>query len=174
MDKFAKFRRTDVPAKALRVGRGKHPYRSLPFIGKGGEASFWSVPARGGYFGGYKTGEAMAYAFLKANRSDDATGPNAMLANIVEAFMCRFEDEGGAAASRAARRSNANDGMSALRGQWVGFFNTLAHWIAVSAKQSGGLLDAVPMQRFVDDANAGLSFDESAYMKSLYSDMEGD
>jgi hypothetical protein len=173
MDKFKNFRRTDISVKPLRMGRGRHPYHSLPFVGKGGEASFWALPATGGYFGGYKAGEAMALAFVKATRDRPDVVASTFLTTVAEAFMCRFEEEGGIKAARSARASNANDGMPALRGQWAGFFNTLHHWLAISAKQLGGGLDAVSMQRFVDDANDGLGFDMAAYMKSLYSG-EGD
>lgn len=173
MDRFNNFRRMDVNARPLRMRRGKHPYLSLPFVGKG-EAGYWSVPASGGYFGGYKTGEAMAHAFFKVVRDDSATHSNTYLAAVVEAFMCRFEQEGGASVSRSARASNANDGMPALRGQWVGFFNTVMHWASIGVKRYGGGLDAVSMQALVDDANAGLGFDMAAFMKMLHSEHEGD
>ena len=48
--------------------------RRLPFVGNehtlGKDFSYWNIPASGGYFGGNKTGEAVAYMLLKHLREN--------------------------------------------------------------------------------------------------------
>jgi len=145
------------------------PFLQLPFVGSRGTKRtkrFWDVPATGGYFGGYKTGEAMALAFLKFLRADESEYPNYQLTQIVESFMVRFEEEGGEAMVDR-RISDWSTSFDSLRGQHVGFFNTLSVWLAAAAKNLGPRLDNLTEQELVRRANAGLKFDSAAYIAEL-------
>lgn len=151
-----------------RKPRSKPSFSSLPFVAGSSsdvDAPNWNVYAAGGYFGGYETGEAMAMSFLKFLREEKSDYP-VYLTGIVESFMVRFEQEGGKA-MKDRSPSEWSDGFDSLRGQYVGFFNTLSHWLVASAKYLGGNLDQVSEQDLVRRANAGLGFDHVAHMASL-------
>lgn len=152
--------------------RSKYPYFRLPFVGgwkdKSVEAQHWALPASGGYFGGYQTGEAMAHAFLKYLREDrGGDGATSHLTSIVESLMIRFEEEGGQAMNRRRNRDHRTASFNSFRGQYVGFFNTIAVWLAASAKQIDGQLDAMDEAGITQRANEGLRFDECAYMAEV-------
>jgi hypothetical protein len=159
--------KTTNPIK--RKTRGKPGFRSLPFVAGWRTESAspcWNVPASGGYFGGYETGEAMAQAFLKFLRDEQGDFPAYWLTGIAESFMVRFEQEGGRAMKDRSPCSGS-DGFEAFRGQYCGFFNTVSQWLAASAKHLGSNLDRLTEQDLVRRANAGLGFDHVAYMASL-------
>ena len=102
-----------TPNPIKRKTRGKPGFRRLPFVAGWRTESAspcWNVPASGGYFGGYETGEAMAQAFLKFLREEKGDFPAYWLTGIVESFMTRFEQEGG-----KARRSGASIAASSTR-----------------------------------------------------------
>lgn len=154
------------PARPLkRKTRGQSGIRRLPFVaGKRTDcaAPFWSVPATGGYFGGYETGVAMAHAFLKFLRTSDDCFYVHWLTSIARSFMVRFEQEGGQAMqSRPFCECSAE--FSSLRGQYCGFFGTVSQWLATSARNLGADLDRLTEQDLLACANAGLGFDDAAY-----------
>lgn len=127
---------------------GHTPFHRLPFVGR----TAWQVPATGGYFGGYATGEAMALSFLHYLRAGNDDLPETRLAQIVTAF--------------AAHLAEADDsGRDSVRGQAIGFCNTLSGWLTRAARQWGDTL--APPRDLVRRANAGLGFDEAAYLASL-------
>lgn len=149
--------------------RGKPDFHQLPFVADGRVESaspYWHIPASGGYFGGYETGEAMAHAFLKFLREEQSTCPTYWMTGIVESFMIHFESEGGLAMQRR-RASEWSDEFTSFRGQYTGFINTLSQWLTVAAKQLGSSLDSLTEQDMVNRANAGLGFDHVAYRATL-------
>lgn len=160
------------PTPIKRKTRGKTGFRRLPFVaGRHSKSAnpFWNIPASGGYFGGYETGEAMALAFLKFLREEDSNIPSYWLTKIAESFMCRWEQEGGS--DMAERRHlNHSDGFDSIRGQYVGFFNTLSQWLSAAAKGMGSNLDRMTERELVARANMGLGFNHIAYMASLSDD----
>lgn len=86
-----------APSPIKRKTRGKPGFRRLPFVAERrteAAAPCWNVPASGGYFGDYETGEAMAQAFLKFLSGEQRDFPAYWLTGIVESFMVRFEQEG--------------------------------------------------------------------------------
>jgi hypothetical protein len=100
-------------AKLKRKSRAESGFARLPFIGGSGPDRCWNIPATGGYFGGYETGEAMAQAYLKMQRSSARTSP-CFLTAIVASFMARFEKEGGT--EMGARRERWSEGYESFRG----------------------------------------------------------
>lgn len=160
--------KTPTPIKCKT--RGKPGFRRLPFVAglrSESAAPCWNVPASGGYFGGYETGEAMAQAFLKFLHEEPDDLPSYWLTDIVQSFMVRFEQEGGKAMADRSPCSERSETFQAFRGQYCGFFNTVSQWLAASAKHLGSNLDRITEQDLVHRANAGLSFDHVAYMASL-------
>jgi len=159
------------PSQPLkRKPRVKHGFRRLPFVAgwrTDSDTPCWHVPASGGYFGGYETGEAMAQAFLKFLREEQSDFPATWLTGIAESFMTRFEQEGVKAMADRKPMSEWSDSFDSFRGQYVGFFNTISQWLSASAKHLGSNLDRIEEQDLVRRANAGLGFDHVAYMASL-------
>ncbi|MCW5879711.1 MAG: hypothetical protein KIS91_02070 [Anaerolineae bacterium] len=159
-----------APRPIQRKPRIKSAWRRLPFVAtqpRRSTAPDWTVPPTGGYFGGYETGEAMAATFLKFLREHGTEFPAYPLTNIVASFMVRFEEEGGRAMDTRRPMSERTDSFESLRGQYVGFFNTLSCWLKVAAKHLGGNLDRITDEALVRKANAGLGFDQAAFMASL-------
>ncbi|MDD3676036.1 hypothetical protein [Thauera propionica] len=159
------------PLPIKRKTRVKRGFRRLPFVAgrsANSAAPCWNVPASGGYFGGYETGEAMAQAFLKFLREEEGGFPAYWLTFIVESFMIRFEQEGGKAMADRVPCSERSETFVAFRGQYCGFLNTVSQWLAASAKHLGASLDRISEQDLVRRANAGLGFDQAAYMASLF------
>lgn len=151
------------------------PYRMLPFVGKGQTKAApydWNLPATGGYCGGCIAGEAMAKCYLKFMREDTSDMAGWTLTQIVEAFMNRFEQEGGQKMSDTYPANKQSDSYAAFRGQTVGFFNSLGAYLVEAARQLGGKLDAVSEDEEIAKANCGLAFDEKAYIASLADDDE--
>ena len=149
--------KTSQPIK--RKTRDKTGFYRLPFVAgwrTEADAHCWNVPATGGYFGGYETGNAMAQSFLKYLREEKSDVPAYWLTNIVESFMVRFEQEGGKAMLDRTPVSEWSDSFDSLRGQYVGFFNTVSQWLSASAKNLGGNLDSLTEQDLVRRANACL------------------
>lgn len=160
-----------APTPIKRKRRGNAGFYQLPFVTNMSVSSpgCWSVPATGGYFGGYETGEAMAMTFMKFLREEEVRYPGRpWLTEIAESFMIRFEQEGGVAMTEGSReKTDSSCSFDSFRGQYVGFFNTLLDWLSVSAKQLGSSLDHIEEKDLVTRANAGLGFDQAAYMASL-------
>lgn len=154
-----------LPRRLKRKPRRKYAFQELPFVG-GRKTDlairWWHVPARGGYVGGYQTGEAMAQAFLKFLRSQGRTNHAQQLTQVAESFMARYEQEGGRAMA-GKRMTEWSEGFDSLRGQYIGFFNTVSQWLAAAAIELGRNLDQATDQELIKRANAGLDFDLSAY-----------
>lgn len=167
------FVRSDMHAYLRKKPKNlKQPFARLPFVNwkhawEIDKGFAWSLPAHGGYFGGYETGRAMAYMLLKHMREHaqpSGQSSNHQITWMVESLMARFEQEGGV---QAWQDRAGNDGMPALRGQLIGFFNTLSDWVAASARKFGRGLDDVEMDELIKSANLGLNFDHVAYMESF-------
>ena len=146
-----------------------HPrgFQRLPFVaGRRAKTATpaWAIPATGGYFGGYHTGEAMALAFMKYQRGGPEFQPG--LTEVVRSFMRRFEEEGGKTVDEKFP-DDQNNSFESFRGQYVGFFNTISSWLSVLVKTSGNGLDSIEDKDLISMANKGLSFDCKAYMASL-------
>lgn len=131
---------------------------ALPFVAgarcRDLSAPNWTVPARGGFQGGYRTGEAMALTLLKHMRTAESTR-NDWLTLIADSFMGRLQEEGHAQ-QRVLPIPDRSHSYMSLRGQYAGFFNTLSTWLAQSAHQSGASLDTTTEQDLIARANAGL------------------
>ncbi|HAK7737207.1 TPA: hypothetical protein ACOSJI_004700 [Salmonella enterica] len=144
-------------ASALRFkNRKKLPVHRLPFVdtvpGKIG-LSFWAVPKTGGYFGGNETGCALARIYMKHLKEHGIGFAGGNLQGMVlDMFDCNNSDA---------------PEVSALRGQVVGFFVELERWLAGAAKYLEGGLDKHDNKTLLKAANAGLNFDNEAYMASL-------
>jgi len=134
----------------------------MPFLndrGKKVSTPYWTVPATGGYMGGYQTGEAMAIVFLKHLRAEEAGQATSWMTGVVESFMIRFEQEGGNAALEHTMLKDWSSEFESLRAQYFGFFGTLAKWLQTFVKAYGANLDHLDDQNLVDLANSGLMFD---------------
>lgn len=141
---------------ALKFHKSKNiPVHQLPFVervpGRPG-LSFWAVPPTGGYCGGCETGKALANLYLKHLRAHGAS-PGGSLQSVVLDMMDQESDESPEAAS--------------LRGQIVGFFSVLDHWLEGSAKLLGQNLDRLDERALLATANAGVDLDEEAYLARL-------
>lgn len=135
----------------------------LPFADKK-TMSYWAVPATGGYFGGYKTGNAMALIFLRHLRNRDQTLPPINdLTQILEAIFKRIQDAGGP----LPPLQEPGGAYASLRGQYVGFFNCVTQWLWVAATKHGDSLDELSDADLVAQANEGLRRDEAGYYDSL-------
>ncbi|WP_374483104.1 hypothetical protein [Zoogloea sp.] len=160
----------EPPISLKRKARGKCAIRNLSFVAGPrtvSDAPFWNVPPTGGYVGGYETGEAMALEFLKAMRENEDGVVYFWLTAVVGALMVRYEQEGGVAMARR-KVTEQSPRFSALRGQYVGFFNLLSRWLSASAKHLGTDLDDLTEKELLLRANAGLGFDSAAYEAFMY------
>lgn len=160
----------EPPIPLKRKARGKCAIRNLPFVAGPrtvSDAPFWHVPPTGGYVGGHETGEAMALEFLKAMRENEDGMVSFWLASVVGDFMVRYEQEGGVTMARR-KVTEQSPGFSALRGQYIGFFNLLSRWLSASAKHLGAELDDLTEEELLLRANAGLGFDSEAYEAFMY------
>src|SRR5699024_7073196 len=80
---------------------------------------------------------------------------------------CTDADHGIVNDPRFAREDEQGERLRSLRGQYVGFCNTLSEWLVASAKQLGRDLDHVSEADLIGKANAGLALDEEAYLEQL-------
>lgn len=150
---------------------GKSRLNALPFVATRNKvtiAHFLDVPATGGYLGGYQTGAAAAIAFLKYQRGEERGGPNNLLASIFESFAVRLIEEGGLE-MLSKSCPDQTPTFSSLRGQYAGFFNKLSECLENAVKEAGSHLDRVTDNDLLKRMNAGLSFDEDAFIQSLES-----
>lgn len=145
---------THSQAKALNFNNDKSlPLHRLPFVGKGGKGpglSFWNVPATGGYMGGCNTGRALALVYMKHLREHDPADGGRLQAIA----FSMFED-------------GATD--DARKGQIVGFFAMLEKACFWGSRQNLNL-DNFRSADLLEEANAGLEFDEEAFLASLPDD----
>lgn len=170
-------RGTRLPASAMKRNgpsiaprKGKSGFLGLPFVGRrnGKRGTFWwTVPAAGGYFGGYETGEAMAYAFMKVVREKSRENFGSyIITHIAESFMIRFEEEGGKEMNSRGT-DKFDDGFDSLRGQYIGFFNSIGKFLVSAAGSNAAYLDSIDSAALTHKANAGLKFDSRAYLDGL-------
>lgn len=144
-------------ALALRFkNRKKLPIHRLPFVDRVPDKvglSFWAVPKTGGYSGGNETGAALARIYMKHLKEHGRGFGGGILQKIVlDMFDFGTSDD-------------PED--TALSGQAVGFFFELELWLAGAAKYLEGGLDKQDNKTLLEAANAGLNFDNEAYMDSL-------
>lgn len=169
-DNYKHFSRKDRKFKALKAKKpAAYPFAGLPFVNRKlaehkAQPEYWDVDLGGGYFGGYKVGEAMALAYLKCDRIHGQPNMDYFLTKIVTSFVIQYERAGG---FKAVEQSDGNDGGAALRGQFVGFFNTISQRLALASRLLFHDLDRVTEQELIDIANIGMQFDHVAYMASL-------
>lgn len=126
--------------------RKRHPLHRLPFVemNKSG-LTFWAVPKAGGYFGGNKTGSALAHIYMKHLKEHDANAIGGVLQSIVlNMFGCK---------------PGVNDEQDALRGQVVGFFFEIERWLSDAAKHRDYGLEQLDNKTLLKVANDGLNFD---------------
>ena len=156
------------PAKPIKRNTLKQEgFYKLPFVGSSRHAArFWCVPATGGYTGGRETGAAMAYSFLKFLRTSPRAQADFLLPRVIESFMVRFEQEGGCALIGMPYKKQST-AFAALEGQYYGFFGTVSRWLASSAICLGSDLDQLTEKDLLRRANAGLGFDEMAYLADI-------
>ena len=129
-----------------------HPLHRLPFVNRvpgKAELSFWAVPKTGGYHGGTQTGEALARLYLKHLKAHGGASGEAL--QMIALAMFGFE-------------SDHSPEQDSLHGQAVGFFWEMDRWLADAVQQAGGGLDRFDDADLLRAANAGLIFDERAYL----------
>lgn len=144
--------------------RGLEKFYDLPFVARrfGSSTPCWNVPATGGYFGGYKTGEALAVLFLEQQRVGQKN--MSALTIIIESMMMAYEREGGKA-MHSQPMEQWTESFNSFRGQYVGFLNTIQSHL-MRAFSAGGYCPPT-VRELMDHANKGLEFDEKAYFASL-------
>ena len=172
-DHHRHFQRKD--RKSLRIEakkkRDDFAFRNLPFVAGKREkvaARAWTIPASGGYFGGYDVGKAMALLYLKFDRAHGGINMHAHLTAIVESFFIRIDELGGMAAYNSYRAGEEeNDGIQAIRGQFIGFMNTISDRLTLASKFMFQDVETITEEQIFELANVGLNFDFVAYMGSL-------
>jgi hypothetical protein len=109
----------------------------------------------------------MAVFFLKFLSYGGGDGAESRLSNIAESFMIRFEQLGGKAMRERERAEPICGAFDSLRGQYVGFFNTLSQWLIDALQGRDISLDDQTEQDLLRCANEGLGFQMKEYMASL-------
>ncbi|WP_207775109.1 hypothetical protein [Tamilnaduibacter salinus] len=126
----------------------------LPFVDvvpDSGKLSRWAVPATGGYFGGAATGRHLAKIYLK-HLQEFGFPTGGMLQNIALDMLDSEELSGQGAATRA--RS----------GQVTGFFSELERLIQTALDAGVEPASFGSSEQMLWRANAGINFDEEAYL----------
>lgn len=145
--------------------RRRRAFNQLPFIDEHG-LSGWDVPASGGFFGGQRTGEALAVMFLKHLREHGGKDRQSLeLLAVVRGMVDRYEQEGGRAMCNR-RLSQRSEGFNTLNGQMVGFMGVVGNWLVAAAQHMGTSLDDIDNQALLTKANAGLSVDGGEHENS--------
>lgn len=149
------------------------PFLDLPFVSRSFDAhdQYWTVPATGGYMGGYETGEAMAKLFLKRLGSEDPKGhfnTSNMVTYISHSFAVRMASAGMFGMNSPLNSRHGSE-FASLSGQHAGFFNTVTKCLLEYARGRVTSFAHETDQKLLDDANAGLAFDEGAYFSTLKS-----
>ncbi|NYT81444.1 hypothetical protein H0A70_08065 [Alcaligenaceae bacterium] len=145
--------RKTADAKELRYSQDPYGW-GLPFseVKNNGAERHWVVPAKGGYAGGCKVGEAMAFAYMKQLRSPQGCGAIG-LQHIVMSLMARVDQAGGAQCFDQ-RLGDCPAEIVALHGQIVGFFGALGGYLAWLAKNSLTGLDGLTEEDILASANS--------------------
>ncbi|HCJ29537.1 MAG TPA: hypothetical protein DHV63_09630 [Pseudomonas sp.] len=143
--------------------RRKLAFHRLPFVGtsyhkKAYGISSWDVPLTGGYVGGCMAGSALATSALVYLREEASDETNRfLLGQICATWIDRAE-------------SATQEELDVLRGQAVGFMQTISGWLAASVDQFGANLDKADKKAILKRINAGLALDEQAFIDSLPSE----
>jgi len=138
-------------------------FEDAPFVVRRADAptDWWAARPTGGYFGGNKTGKAMARMLLRIVRERRAGLPETLLQFMLLDLMAH-------AAALPAGQIRRSEAVDSLRGQIVGFAAELSRFLMVAtAGDAGRLVDtwaAVDLQEMFE---AGQFFDEGAYMAEL-------
>jgi hypothetical protein len=128
-------------------------FSRLPFIhcNKAGAVySFWALPAKGGYFGGYTTGKAMAHAYIKLLSTAQGDRDAYILASIIAGLAKRISE---------IKESDPDDESieaSSLRGQNAGFINTLGETLLTASKLLSGVFSSISEADVIQLATHGL------------------
>lgn len=136
----------------------KHPSHALPFVNSPpsqGGVSFWAVPQTGGPVGGAQAGRAMATLYLK-HLKEHSLDDGGTLPSIVRSML---ENTHGVSSCPPA-----------LRGQIVGFFSVIDHWLHAAVSQLNTGLNALSDHDLLAEANSGLAFDYEALMAEINSE----
>lgn len=159
-------RRRKPPVLAFHADRSD-PFERLPFVGQRSiprrNFPYWGVPASGGYFGGCHAGQAMAYLYLRYARAhgrvEDVPTLGLMLLDWLDQALIR--------AGRDELVARRPPWLEAMRGQLVGFAQVLSSWGGDAARFMGAPLDNLSDARLLELLNAGVQFDEPAYLRHL-------
>ncbi len=139
----------------------RHPdaFKRLPFInaGKIHINSYWAVPAKGEYFGGYEVGKAMAIAFLKHLATSNDSYDAYVLLSIIQSPGERLQESIERNQCKDLPINNWPTDPSSLRGQQTGFVNTIGEWLLAAAKPLGAAFDDVSEQSLAERANLALT-----------------
>ena len=138
---------TEAPAVTPVVKLKAKPKRltgiwALPFMAdspRKSDTPYWVVPAAGGYSDGCKIGALMAHSYLKLLKDESNNGCISCLGSIAESINSRI----GQVYREDLKLYEESDECSSLRGQKVGFFNTLDQWLSFAAKNAGNALDDI-------------------------------
>lgn len=154
------------PAQRLRSHKNPDYARfgALPFISKrSGQVNFWTVPATGGYFGGFQTGEAIARQLLHYLQTAPDNGCHSGLGSIVRSLFKQYDAVGGDdMAARPTAEQSAD--FASVHGQMCGFFWELTAVLTAHAKRHPR---HHTMDELIEQANLGLGFDEARYTAYL-------
>ncbi len=139
--------------------------RRLPFVGNehtsGKDFSYWNIPSSGGYFGGNKTGEAVAYMLLKHLRENLNT-PDSIndvyLGMMILDWNKRMMTES---------LQPGSEELDSLHGQMVGFINIISKLLLAFVIPLYHELDKKDYKELLKQANHGIAFDEEDYFKYL-------
>ena len=138
--------------------RRRSAFNQLPFVDKDG-LSGWEVPASGGEFGGFRTGEALAAMFLKHLREHGNEQWSLELLCVVRGMARRYEEVGGEAMA-AGPLKQRSDSFNSLNGQMVGFFGEIGRVLVLASRHMGAPLDNISNEMLLEKANAGLLGDD--------------
>lgn len=152
-----------TPPTRIKIRKGSKGFWRLPGVSMKGRA--WDVPATGGYSGGWETGKALAYAYLKqAKESGREDGHG--LQSILETAMRAAVNLGGIDAVLGCPEfpmDQMPEANLSLRGQLCGFIQTIGNWACSAAIMLVGEPHNLSAQQIVGLANRGLAFDQAAF-----------
>ncbi len=143
----------------------KASFRHLPFLGNEhtpeDAISYWNIPASGGYFGGNKTGEAVAFMLLKHLR-ENLNNPDSLNEAYLGLMILDWNKRMMAEAPQLD-----SEGLDSLNGQMVGFINIISKLLLAFAIPLYHELDKKDYKELLKQANQGIAFDEEDYFKYL-------
>lgn len=151
------------------------PFKRLPFIhvGKLGVNSYWAVPARGEYFGGYEVGRQMARALLKHLATEDTTESQLLLSNTLKALSDRLHDSIERHHCKDASPIDWPEEPSSLRGQQAGFTQVISDWLRAVLKLVDTSFDLVDEESITQSANNALKrTDAEVYLAADLADLK--